>query len=77
MRRQRLRNAIATARLASFCPIICASNSETISRGVIDINYPLYNENVGEMLLLTWITISYLYMKFDFHTYMSKFILLQ
>ena len=53
MRRQRLRNAIATARLASFCPIICASNSETISRGVIDINYPLYNENVGEMLLLT------------------------
>ncbi|MEN2840875.1 hypothetical protein HPFOLIGI_03124 [Mannheimia haemolytica] len=44
---QRLRKAIATARFASFCPIMCASNSETISRGVIDI-----------MLFLKLITLS-------------------
>src|SRR5262245_24223123 len=34
-RRQRLRRAIATARLASLCPTIYRSSSETISRGVI------------------------------------------
>src|SRR5262245_36647322 len=33
LRRQRLRNAMATARLASFCPTIWRSSSETISRG--------------------------------------------
>src|SRR5579871_1257164 len=32
-RRQRLRSAIATARLASFWPTIKRSSSETISRG--------------------------------------------
>ena len=34
-RRQRLRKAIATARLAAFWPTICLSSSSTISRGVI------------------------------------------
>src|SRR5277367_4318754 len=34
-RRQRLRSAIATARLAAFWPTICLSSSSTISRGVI------------------------------------------
>ena len=34
-RRQRLRNAMATARLASFWPTMYRSSSETISRGVI------------------------------------------
>ena len=33
-RRMRLRNAMATARLASFWPITCLSSSTTISRGV-------------------------------------------
>src|SRR3982074_101315 len=32
-RRQRLRSAIATARLASCWPTMCLSSSETISRG--------------------------------------------
>src|SRR5690606_17291977 len=35
MRRQRLRNAMATARFASCWPIICLSSSLTISRGVM------------------------------------------
>src|SRR5450631_2856307 len=34
-RRQRLRNAIATARFAAFWPTMCLSSSSTISRGVI------------------------------------------
>src|SRR5450432_1017424 len=34
-RRQRLRRAIATARLAAFWPTMCLSSSSTISRGVI------------------------------------------
>src|SRR3974390_2980581 len=34
-RRQRLRRAIATARLADFWPTMCLSSSSTISRGVI------------------------------------------
>ena len=34
-RRQRLRNAMATARLASSWPTMCLSSSETISAGVI------------------------------------------
>src|ERR1700719_3930734 len=41
-RRQRLRNAIATARLASFWPMMKRSSSETISRGeksVIGLDY--------------------------------------
>src|SRR5215210_771274 len=33
-RRQRLRNAMATARLASFWPTMKRSSSETISRGL-------------------------------------------
>src|SRR5690606_19684185 len=37
-RRQRLRNAIATASFASFCPTMCLSSSSTISRGVIDMS---------------------------------------
>src|ERR1035437_9262597 len=42
-RRQRLRRAIATARLASFCPTMKRSSSETISRGeksVMAKNFP-------------------------------------
>src|SRR5687768_6040504 len=35
-RRQRLRSAMATARLASPWPTMCLSSSETISWGVID-----------------------------------------
>ena len=35
MRRQRLRRAMATARLASCWPTMCLSSSWTISRGVI------------------------------------------
>src|SRR5579871_941625 len=35
IRRQRLRSAIATARLAAACPTMCLSSSWTISRGVI------------------------------------------
>ena len=34
-RRQRLRSAIATARLAASCPTMCLSSSETISSGVM------------------------------------------
>src|SRR5690606_11800495 len=34
-RRQRLRSAMATARLASSWPMMCLSSSWTISRGVI------------------------------------------
>ena len=34
-RRQRLRSAIATARFALVCPMMCLSSSWTISRGVI------------------------------------------
>ena len=34
-RRQRLRRAMATARLAAFWPTMCLSSSSTISRGVI------------------------------------------
>ena len=34
-RRQRLRNAMATARFARAWPTICLSSSETISEGVI------------------------------------------
>src|SRR5271156_527714 len=46
-RRQRLRRAMATARLAAFWPTICLSNSSTISRGVIcDIRSQLLD---GEM----------------------------
>lgn len=37
LRRQRLRNAIATARLAACWPTMCLSNSETISLGDIMI----------------------------------------
>src|SRR5690606_24686413 len=36
-RRQRLRSAIATARLASCWPTMCRSSSSTISRGVMDM----------------------------------------
>src|SRR5690606_29938700 len=35
MRRQRLRSAMATARLACCWPTMCLSSSETISRGVM------------------------------------------
>src|SRR3954469_24543072 len=35
--RQRLRSAIATARLASACPTMWRSSSETISWGVIEL----------------------------------------
>jgi hypothetical protein len=45
MRRQRLRNAIATARLASAWPTMCLSSSWTISRGVICdmvIRFPVF-----------------------------------
>jgi hypothetical protein len=35
MRRQRLRSAMATARFADACPMMCLSSSWTISRGVI------------------------------------------
>ena len=35
MRRQRLRRAMATARLASSWPMMCLSSSLTISRGVM------------------------------------------
>jgi len=34
-RRQRLRSAMATARLAAVWPMMCASSSETISCGVM------------------------------------------
>src|SRR5690554_2808776 len=37
IRRQRLRSAIATARLALAWPMMCLSSSWTISRGVIDM----------------------------------------
>src|SRR5687767_13941231 len=37
MRRQRLRKAIATARLAALCPTMCLSSSWTISLGVMDM----------------------------------------
>src|SRR5579872_6465638 len=36
MRRQRLRSAMATARLAASWPMMCLSSSWTISRGVSD-----------------------------------------
>jgi hypothetical protein len=40
--RQRLRSAIATARLAASCPTMCLSSSLTISEGVMcDIEKPL------------------------------------
>src|SRR5262245_24010713 len=42
-RRQRLRSAIATARLASAWPMMCLSSSSTISRGVIDIASQLFD----------------------------------
>ncbi len=42
-RRQRLRNAIATARFASCWPMMCLSSSSTISRGVMDIGLELFN----------------------------------
>src|SRR5690349_7394827 len=42
-RRQRLRNAIATARLASCWPMMCLSSSSTISRGVMDIGLELFH----------------------------------
>src|SRR5512143_3988120 len=38
VRRQRLRRAIATARLASCWPMICLSSSWTISRGVMVVS---------------------------------------
>ena len=36
LRRQRLRSAMATARLAAPCPTMCLSSSWTISRGVME-----------------------------------------
>src|SRR5713226_9067293 len=48
-RRQRLRNAIATARLAAVWPMICLSSSWTISRGVIDdmaLNFQLFYSQI-------------------------------
>src|SRR5271169_6660227 len=46
-RRQRLRRAIATARLAAFWPTMCLSSSSTISRGVIcDIRLQLLDREM-------------------------------
>src|SRR5690606_33702726 len=46
-RRQRLRNAMATARLASCWPTMCLSSSSTISRGVIDMASQLLDRDRG------------------------------
>src|SRR5687767_5184402 len=46
-RRQRLRSAIATARLASCWPMMCLSSSSTISRGVIDMALQLLDRDRG------------------------------
>src|SRR5512139_1126487 len=46
-RRQRLRSAMATARLASCWPMMCLSSSSTISRGVIDMALQLLDRDRG------------------------------
>src|SRR5258708_12553487 len=46
-RRQRLRSAIATARLASFWPMMKRSSSETISRGEKVVIFSPAGSNVG------------------------------
>src|SRR5579863_9099131 len=47
-RRQRLRSAIATARLAAFWPTMCLSSSSTISRGVIcDMELQLLDRQIA------------------------------
>src|SRR5215471_6971176 len=46
-RRQRLRNAIATARFASAWPMMCLSSSSTISRGVIDMASELFDRDLA------------------------------
>src|SRR6201989_3204547 len=48
MRRQRLRSAIATARLASPCPMMKRSSSETISRGEKSVMRHVPSEAGGE-----------------------------
>src|SRR5277367_3828168 len=47
-RRQRLRSAMATARLAAFWPTMCLSSSSTISRGVIcDMGLQLFDRQIA------------------------------
>src|SRR5258706_14759306 len=51
-RRQRLRSAIATARLAASWPMMCLSSSWTISCGVIWLTRPPSLENLDHVLLI-------------------------
>src|SRR5690554_6698853 len=50
-RRQRLRRAMATTRLASCWPMIWRSSSWTLSRGVMDMWFLLAASGIGVQLL--------------------------